>query len=145
VDLRVRGGEAPQGAIVVASGSEAARSRAEASDGDREAGSGCAVDPSRRILMSEKIGRLCEKHGQWCADGTCPLCESEAPVVQILPDRATAIALQKGDALVLEHDRRITTEMHESIRAQVEKMYPGVKVVILDGGIKLAAVLKAVP
>jgi hypothetical protein len=58
VDLRVRNREAPQGADVVTSGSEAARARAEVartSDGDREAGSGCAVEPSRRVLMTEIV------------------------------------------------------------------------------------------
>jgi len=59
----------------------------------------------------------------------------------LVPERATAILLHKGDVLVLEFARRLTMEVGQKLREYVQKQFPGAEVLVLDDGTKLAAVL----
>jgi hypothetical protein len=62
--------------------------------------------------------------------------------LQPIPERATAITLEKGDVLVLEYEHRISTDTLIAIRKHVAALFPGVEALVLDGGMTLAGVLK---
>jgi len=53
----------------------------------------------------------------------------------------TSIEIAPGDTLMLTTERHITVEQHAAIRAQVEKLLPGVRTVVLAGGLRPVSVL----
>lgn len=52
-----------------------------------------------------------------------------------------SIDVAPGDTLMLTTERRLTFEQHAFIRAQVEAILPGLRTVVLDGGLRPAGVL----
>ena len=55
-----------------------------------------------------------------------------------------SIDVAPGDTLMLTTERRLTFEQHAFIRAQVEAILPGLRTVVLDGGLRPAGVLAPV-
>ena len=53
----------------------------------------------------------------------------------------TSIDIAPGDTLMLTTDRHLTAEQHAAIRAQVDKLLPGVRTVVLAGGLCPVSVL----
>ena len=53
----------------------------------------------------------------------------------------TSIDIAPGDTLVLTTERHLTAEQHAAIRAQVDKLLPGLRTVVLAGGLRPVSVL----
>jgi hypothetical protein len=53
----------------------------------------------------------------------------------------TSIDIAPGDTLMLTTERNLTPEQHAAIRAQVDKMLPGVRTVVMAGGLRAVSVL----
>jgi hypothetical protein len=53
----------------------------------------------------------------------------------------TSINIAPGDTLMLTTERHLTPEQHATIRAQVDKMLPGVRTVVMAGGLRAVSVL----
>ena len=56
----------------------------------------------------------------------------------------TSIDIAPGDTLMLTTERHLTPEQHATIRAQVDKMLPGVRTVVMAGGLRAVSVLAPV-
>ena len=55
--------------------------------------------------------------------------------------RLTSIDIAPGDTLMLTTERHLTAEQHAAIHAQVDKLLPGVRAVVLAGGLRPVSVL----
>lgn len=53
----------------------------------------------------------------------------------------TSIDIAPGDTLMLTTECHLTVEQHAAIRAQVDKLLPGVRTIVLAGGLRPVSVL----
>jgi len=53
------------------------------------------------------------------------------------------LQLKPGDVLLITHPQHLTAERGASIREQVNEFFPGVRVLVLSGGVGVSAVRPA--
>lgn len=56
--------------------------------------------------------------------------------------QVTKISSQPGDVFVISSPDRLSIKGHAAIQAQWQDILPGTRLIILDGGIKLEAILQ---
>jgi hypothetical protein len=57
-----------------------------------------------------------------------------------LREDARRLRLEDGDGIVIEFPQRITSDAFKRLKAQIEAVYPGHPVLILEGGAKLSTI-----
>lgn len=55
---------------------------------------------------------------------------------------ATRIAVEDGDTFVFSYPQRVTADQMKRLRSQIEKTFPSSKLIVLESGAHIEAVIK---
>lgn len=83
-------------------------------------------------------GLICLADGCPCVGDEMKRWAQEEAIKRVTP---VLLRLEPGDVLLLQTDNYLAPEDRENYSRRLREVFPGNKVAVLDGGLKLAAVL----